>query len=135
MSSNEHVDRVRQVYTEWERGNMKAGPELFDPEIVFETFLPDASDRVVVRGPVEVEAFMREFLRQWRDYRLVAEEVRAVGSDMVLVLGHQTASGRHSGATVEHPMSSVWTFRAGKVVHLLFEPDRRKVLEAAGVAE
>jgi ketosteroid isomerase-like protein len=134
VTSTENVDRVRDVYTEWGRGNMTAGPELFDPELVFEAFLPDAAERVMVKGLMEVETFMREFLRQWRDYRLIGDEFRAIGGDTVLVLGHQTASGRQSGAAVEHPMSSVWTFRDGKVVHLLFDPDRRKVLEAAGVA-
>ena len=133
MTSTENVDRVREVYAEWARGNMKAGPELFDPEIVFEAFLPDAAERVIVKRPTEVETFMREFLKQWRDYRLIGDEFRAIGSQTVLVLGHQTAGGRRSGAIVEHPMSSVWTFRDGKVVHLLFDPDEQKVLAAAGV--
>src|SRR5262245_2321824 len=41
VTSTENLDRVREVYAEWGRGNMKAGPELFDPELVFESFLPD----------------------------------------------------------------------------------------------
>lgn len=135
VTSTENLDRVREVYAEWGRGNMKAGPELFDPDLVFESFLPDATERVMVKGPREIETFMREFLSNWHDYRLIGDEFRAIGSDTVLVLGHQAARGRHSGVTVEHPMSSVWTFRAGKVVHLLIDPDRRKVLAAAGVAE
>jgi ketosteroid isomerase-like protein len=135
VASTENIDRVREVYAEWARGNMTAGPELFDPQLVFEAFLPDAAERVMVTGPMEVETFMREFLEQWRDYRLIGDEFREIGSETVLVLGRQTASGRRSGAIVEHPMSSVWTFRDGKVVHLLFDPDEQKVLAAAGVDE
>jgi ketosteroid isomerase-like protein len=126
--------RVREVYAEWGRGNMNAGLELFDPEIVFETFMPDASERVVVKGVPGVEAFMREFLSDWRDFRLVSEEFHAIDSDRVVVLGRQVATGRHSGATVDHPMSSAWVFRDGKVVHLVFEPDTPSILEAARVA-
>ncbi|HEX6714035.1 MAG TPA: nuclear transport factor 2 family protein [Thermoleophilaceae bacterium] len=135
MTSSQNVDRVRAIYAEWERGNMSAGPEVFDPELVFEAFLPEATERVTVKGLLEVEMFMREFLRQWRDYRLFGDEFRAIGSDAVVVLGHQTASGRQSGATVEHPMSSAWRFRDDKVVHLVFDPDPRKVFAVAGVAE
>jgi ketosteroid isomerase-like protein len=133
--SEENVEIVRRTYAEWEQGNMTAGVELFDSEISFESFMPDANERVVANGSEEVEAFMREFLGQWRDYRLVGEEFREVGKDKVFVAGHQAATGRQSGVAVEFPMCSVWTFRNGKVVGLLFEPDSHTALEAAGLSE
>jgi ketosteroid isomerase-like protein len=128
--AQENVEIVRRTCAEWERGNMEAGVELFDPEIVFESFMPDANERVVARGPAEVEAFMREFLGQWRDYRLIGEEYRSIGRDKVFVSGHQTAIGRQSGVAVEDTMHSVWTFRGGKV-----DRDRKKALEATGLQE
>lgn len=127
--SEENVDSVRRTYAEWARGNMRAGVELFDAEVVFESFMPDANERIVANGPAEVEAFMRDFLDQWRDYRLVGDEFRAVGPNRVLVRGYQAATGRHSGVAVEDAMYSVWTFRDGKVVHLVFDRDREKALE------
>ena len=132
--SQENVEIVRQIYAEWQRGNMKAGVERFDPEIVFESFMPDASERIVANGPAEVEAFMREFLRDWRDYRMIGDEYRKVGATRVFVSGRQAAIGRESGATVEDTLFSVWTFRDGKVVHLIFERDRQRALEAAGLS-
>jgi hypothetical protein len=57
--SQENLDLVRRTYAQWALGNMKAGVELFHPQIVFESFMPDASERVVVQGPEAVEAFMR----------------------------------------------------------------------------
>ena len=133
--SEENVEIVRQTYVEWRRGNMKAGVERFDPEIVFESFMPDASERIVVSGPAEVEAFMREFLRDWRDYRLIGDEYHQAGATRVFVRGRQAAVGRESGAAVEDTMYSVWTFRDGKVVHLIFDRDRQRALEAAGLQE
>jgi ketosteroid isomerase-like protein len=133
--SQENVDVVRRTYDEWERGHMRAGVELFDPGIVFESFMPDANERVVANGPEEIEVFMREFLGSWRDYRLFGEEFREIGKDKVSVVGHQTAIGRQSGVAVKGPMCSVWTFRNGKIVGLVFEPDRNKALEAAGFKE
>ena len=133
--SRENVEVVRRTYAEWERGNMNAGVELFAPGIVFESFMPDSSERVVAHGRDEVEAFMREWLDQWRDYRLFGDEFREVGEDKVFVAGHQAATGRHSGVAVEDSISSLWTFREGKVIHLLFERGRDTALEAAGLSE
>jgi ketosteroid isomerase-like protein len=133
--SEENVDVVRRIYAEWSRGHMAAGVELFDSEIVFQSFMPDANERVIASGAGEIEAFMREFLRDWRDYRLIGEEFREIGKDKVLVTGHQAAVGRTSGVAVEHPMCSVWTFHGGRVVGLVFDPDSQTALEAARAAE
>jgi ketosteroid isomerase-like protein len=133
--SQENLDLVRCTYAQWALGNMKAGVELFHPQIVFESFMPDASERVVVQGPEAVEAFMREFLAQWRDYRLVGEDFRQVRSDQIVVSGHQSAMGRESGVAASDSMSSFWTFRDGKVVRLVFERDIEKALAVAGLRE
>jgi ketosteroid isomerase-like protein len=133
--SQENVEIVRAIYAEWQLGNMKAGTERFDPEIVFESFVPDASGRIVASGPAEVEVFMREFLRQWRAYRIVGEEYREIDSTTIFVGGHQTAIGRESGVAVEDTLFSIWTFRDGKVVHLIFERHRERALEAIGLSE
>ena len=133
--SRENVEVVRRIYGEWARGNLRAGIELFDPGIVFESFIPDASERVVVEGPENVERFMREFLAQWRDFRISGEDYRAVGDDKVFVAGHQTARGRESGIVVADSICSVWTFRMGKVVRLIFKRDHANALEAVGLRE
>jgi ketosteroid isomerase-like protein len=133
--SEENVEVVRRIYAEWERGHMAAGVELFDSEIVFQSFMPDANERIVANGAGEIETFMREFLRDWRDYRLIGQEFRVIGKDKVLVAGRQAAVGRNSGVAVEHSMCSVWTFRAGRVVGLVFDPDSQTALEAAGLSE
>jgi ketosteroid isomerase-like protein len=133
--SQENVEIVREIYAKWRRGDMKAGVERFDPKIVFESFMPDASERVVMNGADKIEAFMREFLRQWRDYRILGDEFREVGPTRVFVSGRQAAVGHDSGAAVEGPLFSVWNFRDGKVVHLVFERDRHRALEAAGLSQ
>jgi ketosteroid isomerase-like protein len=133
--SEENVEIVRDVYSAWQRGNFAEGRQLFDPEIVFESVMPDSNERIVAHGPEGIEAFMREFLSQWRDYRLLGEDFRQVGTETVLVEGHQSGIGRRSGVPVESPMCSVWTFRNGKVIRLIIEFDRRKALKAAGLRE
>jgi ketosteroid isomerase-like protein len=88
--SQENVEIVRATYDEWKLGNLAAAVKLFDPEIVFESFMPDSSERIVAHGPKEVEAFTRELLAQTREYRMVGEEFRAVGEDKVFVAGRQS---------------------------------------------
>ena len=83
----------------------------------------------------EIEQFMREFLAQWRDFRILGEESKEADGGKVFVGGRQGATGRSSGILVDDSLCSVWTFRQGAVVRLLFERDRRKALEAAGLSE
>ena len=129
------MEIVRRVYADWQRGNLGAAMQLFDPEIVFESFMPDSQEWIVAHGVEEIEAFTREFLTQTRDYRMTGEEFRAVGNDKVFVAGRQATIGRQSGVPIDGPAFWVWTFRGGKVVRLLFETRRQKALEAAGLSE
>jgi len=131
--SQERVEAVRAIWAEWARGNMNAAVDLFDPEIRFVSFMPDAREQVVARGPAGVAEFMREFLRHWRDYRLIADEVTELGDDGVLVSGRQAAVGRQSGVAVEDTMHSAWVFRGDRVVCLTFDRDRDAAIEAAGL--
>ena len=60
--SQENVEViVRSIYSKWQRGNF--ADVHFDPEVVFESVMPDSSERVVAHGPEGVEAFMRESSR------------------------------------------------------------------------
>ena len=126
---------VRGIYAEWEQGNLAAAVELFDPEIVFESFMPDSSERIVARGRREIETFMRNFLIQTSEYRMIGEEFRAVGKDKVFVAGRQATVGRLSGVAVDGPAFWVWTFRDHNVTRLVFETDQQRALEAAGLSE
>ena len=95
--------------------------------------MPDSNESIVTHGADGIEAFMREFLAQWRDYRLWAREFHAVGSNKVLVKGRQSAAGRHNGVAVEDDTHSIWTFSDGKVVQLRFERDWQRAVEVAGL--
>ena len=93
--SQENVEIVRETYAEWQRGNMKAGVGSDSiPRSSFESFMPDARERIVANGPAEVEAFMREFLRDWRGYRLIGDEYRRASATRVFVRARPSAVGR-----------------------------------------
>jgi len=114
--SEENVQLVRRAYSEWAHGNMQGGVDPFDPEIVFESFVPE-------RASGWWSPASRESQRSWTSSsangattKLFADEFRD-GGDGVFVTGHQKALGRQSGVSVEDTLSSVLTFRNGKVVH------------------
>jgi ketosteroid isomerase-like protein len=135
VSRERNVEIVRRIYAGWADGDMRAAVDLFDPEAVFESFMPDSSERVVCRSPEEIKGFMREWFATWSEYRILGDEFLEVGSDQVLVLGRQAGIGTQSGVAVEGPHHSVWTFENGRVVRLVVETDRQRALEAAGLSE
>jgi ketosteroid isomerase-like protein len=134
--SQENVEIVKGIYAEWEKGNFRAALPVLDREITFETWMPDSNDEIVtLHGLERLDDFMRDWFGQWEDYRVTGDEFRAVGTDHVFVAGRQAGVGRTSGAAVDSPGFTVWTFRAGKVVRLLAHYDRNAALEAAGLSD
>jgi ketosteroid isomerase-like protein len=130
--SEKNVEIVRRIYAEWEHGNLAVGIEWFDPELTFETFMPDTRRNLVLHGVDEVEAFTRAWFSQWRNYRAIGDEFLEIGPDTVVVIGRQAATGHQSGVEVESPGHTVWKFRRHKVVRLSAHYDRIEALKVAG---
>ena len=129
--SQENVETLRELYEAWAQGNFRPGKDLFAPDVVFDQ-LADGSFNVV--GADAVEGYTREFLAQWGEFRIVAEDVVEVG-DRILVTERQHATGKASGVKTELSVYSVWTFRDGLVVRVQWERDRTAALKAAGLSE
>lgn len=133
--SRENVEIVRRVLDDWGRGDFTRQVDLFDPEITFETFMPDADENVVAHGFEQLAAFTRDWLGQWREYRIVGDEVREVAPGKVFVACRQMARGHSSGVEVESPGYCIWSLRDGKVVALSLHYDRAEAFEAVGLRE
>ena len=129
--SRENVESLRAVYTEWAKGNFRAGGELFAPDAVLEQIAEPGS---VFHGRDAIAGYMREFLAQWSEFRIEAEEFVDEG-DVVIVGERQYATGKTSGVATETTFYSIWTFDDGLVVKVRWELDRESALEAAGLSE
>jgi ketosteroid isomerase-like protein len=125
-SSQRNAEALRALYAEWARGNFRAGAELFAPDVVFDP-LPDLREQ---RGLAAVTEYMRDFLAQWTDFQVEAEELIEVGEGFV-VKERQRGQGKASGVRTESVFYAVWTFRAGRVSHVRWVADRDAALEAA----
>ena len=121
------VERLRAVYAEWARGNLRAGGELFADDILFE---PLSDGRSVYVGREAVARQMREFLAQWSDFRIEAAELAEVG-DAVVVTERQRARGSSSGIETEMTFYAVWIFREDLVARVRWESERETALELA----
>jgi ketosteroid isomerase-like protein len=107
---------VRGVYSEWERGNHRAGLELYDPGVTLEvhTPIPDAG---VYEGLDGLQRYMRQFLATWDAYEIKAVGFQPVG-DCVIVEVHHGGLGRASGIRTEMSYFTVWTFFGDRVVRV-----------------
>ena len=131
--SEENVDALRRVYDEWAKGNLRAGLDLLDPNIVYIN-RPGLFVTGTCYGLEEMQRWMREFLGAWDRYEAHSTEFIPYG-DTVVVAFRQIARGSGSGIPSEMNSFAVWTFRGKKAIRLEKVPDRREALEAAGLSE
>jgi ketosteroid isomerase-like protein len=126
------IELLRNLYARWARGDFRGGRELLDPDVEFNLGTPDY-ETTPAHGPDQVEQQMREFLANWADYRVEAEEFLDAG-DSVLVRARQRGLGKYSGVEVDMPLVGVWTFRGAKAVRISFYSSEEEAREAAGMS-
>jgi ketosteroid isomerase-like protein len=135
----ERLDDDRPVlafrsYDAFNRGDIETALEVFDPEVVWNTYF--------VPGPGGGTYHGHDGVRElWSDARNIFgafrnEPERLVGSgEHVLAFIRICGRGKESGAEVEAKIAHVHTFRGTKVVRVDSYEDRDEALEAAGIRE
>jgi ketosteroid isomerase-like protein len=129
--SHDNVEALRALYAEWAEGNFRGGAEVLAPDVEFDP-LPD---REVTRGLPAVAEYMRDFLAQWSEFRVEAEELLQIGDGLVVVKERQRGRGKTSGVETESTFYAVWTFREGLASRVRWVATREAALEAARSAE
>lgn len=132
MSAN--LDLVRAIYADWERGDFSR-TDWFDPEIEF--VRPDGPASGSWKGLAAVTAGYREWLSNWRDYRMRAEEFRELDSERIFVLVHSSGRGNTSGielADVLSKSAAVFHVTGGTVIKMTHYFDRDRALTDFGLA-
>jgi ketosteroid isomerase-like protein len=129
---SENVDLVRSIYADWERGDFTNGAWA-DPAI--EWVSVDGPDPGRMSGLTAVAEINRDFLSAWRDWRVIAEEIRTLDEERTLVLTRRIGQGKVSGAEVSEPAANVVHIRDGRVFRLIFYWDRDGALADLGLDE
>ena len=133
--SRENVEVVRRGLEAWQRDDFDAWLSGIDPDVEWLTAVERGLGRAgsVYRG----HEGMREFWNLWRtevdDFWTEAEEIRDLGDDRVLYLGHLRFRGPASGIMVESQLANVKTLRDGKIVRSEDYLSHKEALEAVGL--
>ena len=131
--SQEDVEVVRGLYERWERGDFSS-TDRYDPQVQHARIgaeTPDLEGRWL--GVDGLSAAFREYLGSFSSLRIRAERIIDVGNGRVLALVRHTATGKLSGAPIEHDLGDLFTLRDGRIVQYDSYWDRAKALEAAGL--
>jgi ketosteroid isomerase-like protein len=129
---SENLDLVRSIYAAWERGDFSSA-EWAHPEIEF--VLPDGPDPGTWKGLAEMAESWRSQVSAWEAFDAVADEVRQLDDERVLVLSHFTARGKTSGLEVRQKGAELFHIRDGKVTRLVTYWERERALSDLGLAE
>jgi ketosteroid isomerase-like protein len=124
---------IRDVYTEWGRGNWRPKFEIYDDEMEWGWSDDFPGLAGVYHDPAERNKRLYEWLSPWEDWRCEAEDY-VVQGDYVVVLTRYRGRGKGSGAIVDEEGAHLWKLRDGKAVLLVVFADRAKALAAAGIA-
>jgi ketosteroid isomerase-like protein len=134
--SRENVDLLRNVYSQWERGDFDTSA--FDPDVDFARIgsgvVAGAGGPGRWRGHDEMRQAVLEWLSNWEEFHVEAETFIDLGN-RVLVLELQTARGKDSGVPVRQELGDLFTLRDGKIVSWEAYWHRDEALRAAGLSE
>jgi ketosteroid isomerase-like protein len=132
-NSDDMLELVRTAWEAWERGDMEALFDFYDPDVEWDMSESDVPDMGVYRGHEGVRKFFREWMAPFHDYYARAESFR-LGSRGVLVGMRQGGRGKGSGVDVEMPpVWQLYRLRAGRAVRVEIYRDEHRALEAAGL--
>jgi len=133
--SQENLDLVRSIYAAWERGEFDSA-DWAHPEIEYVSI--DGPDPGAWTGPDAMAENFRDWLVLWRDFRLIADEYRSVGTEKVIVSDHYSGRGKTSGLDLGQIQGrGAWVFhvRDGKVMRMTRYLDRDRALVDLDIEE
>jgi ketosteroid isomerase-like protein len=127
-SGKTDLERVKETYADWGRGDFSGGADVFDSEMTAENFGMGA--------PIQANSY-EEFLDVMRDWlsaserpiRIAAEDYIESG-DRILALVHWQGRGKGSGAEIESRGAHLWFFRDGRCVRFETYRDRAEGIAA-----
>ena len=140
--SQENVELVRRAFERW-----RAGIERDDPGAVFETGLPSDDFEFVLEAGAEFEGrsvwrgregfvdWFRTWTGEFEDWSLEDERLIDAGSDRVVALTRQSATGKGSGVPVELNIGAVFELEGGRIIRMRNYLTHAEALEAAGLSE
>jgi ketosteroid isomerase-like protein len=132
--SEENVDVAKQLIQAFNRRDLAAMTERFNPEIEWTPVGPAAVERAVYRGRDEVSDGFATTWETWEVFHLQEHEARDLG-DSVLWLGRAQLKGGASHLELDQEFAVRFLIDGGKIARIEGFRTWQEALEAAGVGE
>jgi ketosteroid isomerase-like protein len=126
--SQENVEVVRRSVEAYLRGDVAASFADATSDVVWNPV--EAGE---LQGYEQVRAYFAEWEDVWDDYDMEAEEIRALGTKVVVTFRFR-GRGKGSGVPIDQRTYNVYTVRDGKIMRVDEYADRA-ALEAAGLSQ
>lgn len=130
--SQENLEIVRRGYEAYARGDVAAMLADVDPGMITYREEPDGA---TFTGQDGLLAAIAEWVEDFDEFEIAAEELIDANDRQVIVHVHQSATGSQSGAPIEGDFWFVHTLDDSKVTRLDMFASKAKTLDAAGLSE
>jgi ketosteroid isomerase-like protein len=133
--SRENVEKLREVYEAFSRGDFDRFLGYVDPDIVLNPGVtaPDAQTQYVGRQALR-EFFVRIVAGPWQSVSVEPQRVIDAEDGRVLCVERWRFQGR-DGIELERELASLFTFRDGLIWRIDGFTDTAKALEAVGLGD
>jgi uncharacterized protein len=132
--SQENVEIIRKAAEVFNAEGPEAADRRFFADDVEFHDPPESPSPRLARGREAVRKQFNSFNEAWEKHRTELKEIRAVGTDKVLLVSVEHFTGR-DGIEVQAPAASVFTLRDGKVIRWEAFWEKQRALKALGLSE
>ena len=129
------MELVRQFVQSFNRRDLAAMSERFDPEIEWRPGGPAAVERAVYRGRDEVTSGFAATWETWEVFTLGESEVRDLGDSLVWLGRARLRGGDASHVELDQEFAVHFLVRGEKIVRFRGFREWQDALEAAGLRE
>jgi ketosteroid isomerase-like protein len=131
---DEKPEVALRSYQAFNRGELEDALAVFDPEIVWHTYLVPGPGGGTYHGHEGVRELWADARNIFGDFRNEPERLIAAG-DRLVVLVRICGWGKESGIAVEAKIAHIHTFRNGKVVRVESYENREDALRELGMID
>ena len=132
--SQENVEVVRHLVEAFNRRDLAAMIQTFDPRIEWEPAGPAAVERHVYRGRDEVSSGFAATWETWELFQVEERELRDLG-DSIVWLGRAQMRGGASHIELDQEFAVHFLVREGKIIRFRGFLAWQEALEAAGLED
>jgi ketosteroid isomerase-like protein len=131
VTDSPNVKLVRSIYAPEERGDFSSSADWAHPEIEHVTV--EGVDAGSVTGRSGLVRAVRNWLSDFDDVRLEAEDYRELDGDRVLVLNKFSGRAKKSGMQMDQKGAEVFEIQDGRVTRIVQYADRDRALADLGL--